>query len=105
VADGQQTAASRPKPYWRPLRPGETVYILNDMVPGPEEARDISPVIHKQEIKTISETAPWIAPAQIPENIETIICETTERLVRDMAPGIIEKVIREEIQKLKMESS
>jgi hypothetical protein len=75
------------------------------MVPGPEETRDISPVIHKQEIKTISGTAPWSAPAQIPENIETIICETTERLVRDMAPGIIEKVIREEIQKLKMESS
>ncbi len=105
MTDGQQTAAGGPKPNWRPLGPGETVYILNDMVPGPEETRDISPVIHKQEIKTISGTAPWSAPAQIPENIETIICETTERLVRDMAPGIIEKVIREEIQKLKMESS
>jgi len=105
VADEQQTAASEPKPYWRPLRPGETVHVLSDIVAGPEEARDAFPVINEQGIKTVSETAPWIAPVQIPENIETIICETTERLVRDLAPGIIERVIREEIEKLKMENN
>ncbi len=105
MVDGQQTAVGGLKPYWRPLKPGETVYTLNDIVSGPEEAQDKSPVIHEQEIGTISETESWIAPVQIPENIETIICETTERLVRNLAPGIIERVIREEIEKLKMESS
>jgi hypothetical protein len=105
VADGQQTAASEPKPYWRPLRPGETVYVLNDIVERPEEVQDVSPVINERGIKTVSETAPWIAPVQIPKNIETIICETTERLVRDLAPGIIERVIREEIEKLRMEGN
>jgi len=105
VADGQQTAASEPKHYWRPLRPGETVYVLSDIVEGPEQAQGASPVINEQGIKTVTETAPRIAPVQIPENIETIICETTERLVRGLAPGIIERVIREEIEKLKMESN
>ncbi|MFH1080985.1 MAG: hypothetical protein V1766_12135 [Pseudomonadota bacterium] len=103
MANGQQTAASEPKPYWRPLRPGETVYILNDIVEGPEETQGLSPVINKQGIKDVSRTAPWIAPVQIPENIEALIRETAERLVRDMAPDIIERVVREEIEKLKME--
>lgn len=105
MADGQQTAARESKPYWRPLRPGETVYVLSDRVEGSEEAQEASPVINEQGLKTASETAPRIAPVQIPDNIETIICETTERLVRDLAPGIIERVIREEIEKLKMESN
>jgi hypothetical protein len=105
VADRQQAAASQPKPCWRPLRPGETVYVLNDIVEEPEEAQEVSPVINEQGIKKVSDTVPWIAPVQIPENIETIICETTERLVRDLAPGIIERVIREEIEKLKMENN
>ncbi len=105
MEDGRQTVANEPKPYWRPLRPGEAVYVLRDIVAGPEEAQDASHVINEHGIKTVFGTAPRIAPVQIPENIETIICETTEKLVRAMAPGIIERVIREEIEKLRMESN
>jgi hypothetical protein len=105
VANGQKTAASDHNNYWRPLRPGETVYVLSDIVEGSEEVTDESPVINKHGIQTVSGTAPWIAPVQIPENIEAIILEATERLIRDLAPGIIERVIREEIEKLKMESN
>ena len=105
MIDGQQIAASKPKPYWRSLKPGETVYILNDVVDVPEVPQDVSLLMKEQGMKIVSETAERIAREQAPEMVEKIISETAERIVRDLAPGIVERVIREEIEKLKRESN
>jgi hypothetical protein len=102
VTDGQQMAASEPKPYGRPLRPGETVYILNDVVDVPEVPQDVFLLMKEQGMKIVSETAERIAREQALKMVEKIISETAERIVRDLAPGI---VIREEIEKLKRESN
>lgn len=105
MTDGQQIAASEPKPYWRSLRPGETVYILNDVVDVPEVPQDVSLLMKEQGMKIVSETAERIAKEQALKMVEKIISETAERIVRDLAPGIVERVIREEIEKLKRESN
>jgi hypothetical protein len=105
VTDGQQMAASEPKPNWRSLRPGETVYILNDVIDVPEVPQDVSLLMKEQGMKIVSETAERIAREQALKMVEKIISETAERVVRDLAPGIVERVIREEIEKLKRESN
>jgi hypothetical protein len=105
VTDGQQIAAREPKPYWRSLRPGETVYILNDVVDAPDVPQDVSLLMKEQGMKIVSETAERIAREQALEMVEKIISETAERIVRDLASGIVERVIREEIEKLKRESN
>ena len=101
VADGQHMAASDPESYWRPLRPGETVYVLQDLVQGPVIPQDVSPVMTGQETRMISDTAERVARDQVAEIVERIISEKTEKIVRDLAPEIVERVIREEIEKLK----
>ena len=105
MTDGQQMAVSEPKPDWRSLRPGETVYILNDVVDVPEVPQDVSLLMKEQVMKIVSETAERIASEQALKVVEKIVSETAERIVRDLAPGIIERVIREEIEKLKRESN
>lgn len=105
MADGQQIAASKPKPYWRPLEPGETVHFLIDLVQEQRASQDASVAIHEQAVKNISEATTRFSCDQVPEIAERIISETAQRIVRDMAPGIIEKVIREEIEKIKRENN
>jgi hypothetical protein len=105
VTDGQQIAASKQKPYWRSLRPAETVYILNDVVDVSDVPHDLSLLMKEQGMKIVSETAERIAREKALEMVEMIISETAERIVRDLAPGIVERVIREEIEKLKRESN
>jgi hypothetical protein len=105
VTDGQHMASSKPSPYWRPLGPGETVYVLNDLVKEPDASPDASAVINEQVVKNVSETTARFVREQAPGMIEKIISETAERIVRDLAPGIVERVIREEIEKLKRESN
>jgi hypothetical protein len=105
VADGQHKASSKTRPYWRPPGPGETVYVLNDLVKEPDASRHVSAVINEQAAKIVSDTVARFAREQAPEIVEKIISETAERIVRDLAPGIVERVIREEIQKLKGESN
>lgn len=102
MADGRQTAASETRPNWRPLRPGEKVYVLNDMVSKPEEAPERSPAASR-ETKTGAGAMPRESALQSPEHVEAVVRETAEKLVRELAPAIIERVIREEIEKLKME--
>lgn len=105
MTDGQQIADSKPKHYWRPLRPGETVYILNDVVDVPEIPQDVPLLMKEQGMKIVSETEERIVREQSPEMVEKIISEKAERIVRELAPGIVERVIREEIEKLKRESN
>jgi Glu-tRNA(Gln) amidotransferase subunit E-like FAD-binding protein len=145
--------AGDPESYWRPLRPGETVYVLQDIIQGPVIPQDVSPVMaeqgsgiisetadklinreqvteiveriipetyvhqdpvnervapqpvssltNEQVIIVISETTERLVKEQTPVIIERIISEATEKMVRDLAPEIIERVIREEIEKLK----
>ena len=73
MTDGQQIAASEPKPYWRSLRPGETVYILNDVVDVPEVPQDVSLLMKEQGMKIVSETAERIAREQALKMVEKII--------------------------------
>jgi uncharacterized protein (UPF0147 family) len=101
VADGQHMSASDPESYWRPLRPGETVYVLQDIVQGPVVPQDVSPVMTEQGTRIISKTAEKVVREQVAKIVERIISETTEKMVRDLAPEIVERVIREEIEKLK----
>jgi hypothetical protein len=88
VTEGQQMVTSDPDAYWRPLRPGETVYALTDLV---EE----SAVLQNRSLPM---------DAQMDEQAARLMTETVERLVRELAPEIIERVIREEIDRLKREA-
>lgn len=105
MADGQQIASSNPRPFWRPLGPGEAVHVLNDLVREPDASQDVSEAIQGQAARIVSETAERFAREQAPEIFEKVVLETAERIVRDLAPGIVERVIREEIEKLKKESN
>lgn len=104
VVDGHPSLSDKTRPYWRPLGPGETVYVLNDLIREPDGFPDGSSVINEQLVKIVSETAERFAQEQAPEIFERIVSETAERIIRNMAPGIVEKIIREEIEKLKRES-
>lgn len=81
VVEGRREATGDTGSHQRPMREGEMVYVLTDLVEGPVFPPDIPPLMKEQILKVIS--------------------ETTERIVRDVAPGIVERVIREEIEKLK----
>ena len=118
MADGLHMAAGEPEPDWRPLRPGEKVLVLMDLVEAPDISREgihlrdaDAPEAMEQEPgepirihDPFPESLPEQIPAQIPAQIERRISETSERIVRELAPAIIERVIREEIEKLKKEN-
>jgi len=84
VAEGQHIMAGGQGAYERPIREGETVYVLTDLVEGPVYSQSLFPLMKEQIVKIVS--------------------ETTAQIVRDMAPDIVERVIREEIEKLKREN-
>jgi hypothetical protein len=70
--------------YKEGLHPEEKIHDLVDLV----------------EEKQISEQ-----PQGLPqEELRRIVVETVERMVREMLPGIADRVIREEIEKLKQEA-
>jgi len=114
VADGLHMAAGEPEPDWRPLRPGEKVLVLMDLVEAPDISHeeihlrdaDAPEAMEKEpgEPVRIHDPVPESLPEQTPAQIERLISETSERIVRELAPAIIERVIREEIEKLKREN-
>jgi hypothetical protein len=67
--------------YERVLKPEDKIYELNDIVQNGKE--DIS------------------ADGELNGAMARIVAETAERIAREMVPGIAERVIREEIEKLK----
>lgn len=101
MADGQHMTAGDPQSYWRPLKPGETVYLLQDIVQGAVVPQNASSVMTDQEAKIISDAAERVVREQALEMVERIVSETAQKMVRDLAPTIVERVIREEIEKLK----
>jgi hypothetical protein len=105
VADAQHRGAGKQRPYWRPLDPGETVYVLNDLVREPDASPDVLAAISEQVVNIASEAAARFAREQAPGIAGKIISDAAREIVRDLAPGIIERVIREEIEKLKSENN
>jgi hypothetical protein len=97
-------ASGKQRPYWRPLEPGETVYVLKDRVRESDASPDVTAAIHEQTMNVVSDTAARFTREQCPEIAEKILSDAAQRIVRDLAPGIIERVIREEIEKLKREN-
>ena len=85
VADGQHMMASDPESHWRPLRHGETVYVLKDIIQGPVVPQGISPMMGEQETKVISETAKGAVSDPVAEVVERIIPET--HVARDIVNG------------------
>ena len=85
VADGQSITASDPESHWRPLRHGETVYVLKDIIQGPVVPQDVSPMMGKQGTKVISETKEGTVREPIAEVVERIIPEM--HVARDIVNG------------------
>jgi len=67
--------------YERVLNPDDAVYDLTDVVEKGSGGLLYDPGLNEEIMKTVA--------------------ETTERIVKEMVPGIVERVIREEIEKLK----
>lgn len=104
MSDGQPMASGKPRPYWRPLRPGETVYVLSDPAGEAEESRGRPAGQIGPAEEMLSETAARFMREQAPHIFEQIVSEAAHRMIRELAPGIIERIIREEIEKLKSQS-
>jgi len=76
----------------RVLRPGEKVYDLVDIIEDePEEPAFVQERKSKVAVVNVG----------VQEEILNRVTETTERIAREMIPDIVERVIREEIEKLK----
>lgn len=79
----------------RVLKKGETVIELVDSVEDAPPAASAAPA---------DVTAPAAAPRPQPMSeaeLRQIITEATERIARELVPAIADRVIREEIEKLK----
>lgn len=103
----------------RILKPTDRVYDLVDVLEGPEEGKGEQEIIvidgrgyertpkpgeRVYDLKDVLEggESPLRAGA-MEEEIRKIASETAERIAREIIPGIAERVIREEIEKLKGE--
>ena len=76
----------------RVVRPGEEIYDLIDVVE--EGIREFVDLPEKR-------TMVALVNPNIQEEMIRKVTETTERIAREMFPAIAERVIREEIDKLK----
>ncbi len=106
------TDAEKPV-FWRPLQSGEVIHELVDIVedptvPGfPAEAAGAG----NQAAATAQTVTDASSIAGIPadehkdgmDETSRIVAATVERVAREMIPAIAERVIREEIEKLKSE--
>ena len=107
MTDGRHIAVDSTGPSWRPLRPGETVHVLTDLMEKPDlpqkKQRIGDVVIPDATERTAGKQGSEHAAEIMPEPMERRIGEAAEKIVRELAPDIIERVIREEIEKLKRE--
>ena len=76
----------------RVLRPGEKVYDLVDFI---EDEPEEQPFVQERKSRVA------VVNVGLQEEILNRVTETTERIAREMIPDIVERVIREEIEKLK----
>ena len=76
----------------RVMRPGEEIYDLVDVVE--EGIKEYYDVPEKR-------TRVALVNQNIQEEMIRTVTETTERVAREMIPAIAERIIREEIDKLK----
>ena len=96
--------------FWRPIRPGEVIYELVDVVEEPSDPEFavgtaqsgtlVMPVGKKEMSSDISD----IMTEMMTDETCRMIATTVERVAREMIPAIAERVIREEIEKLKSET-
>jgi len=77
----------------RVMRPGEEIYDLVDVVE--EGIRELIDIPEKR-------TRVALVNPNIQEEMIKKVTETTERIAREMFPAIAERIIREEIEKLKL---
>jgi len=99
--------------FWRPLKPGEVIHELVDVVeelPEPEfvplAVKNGSPQTPASYQETPSPPIAGIPTddrKELTDETRRIISVTVERIAREMIPAIVERVIRQEIEKLKNE--
>ena len=103
--------------FWRPIRPGEVIYELVDVVeepPNPEFAAGaarsgppVMPVGKKETSPDIPDMMTGIMTDDhrgLTDEACRMIATTVEGVAREMIPVIAERVIREDIEKLKSET-
>jgi hypothetical protein len=103
--------------FWRPIRPGEVIYELVDVVeepPDPDFAVGTAqsgtlamPVGTKEMSPDIPDRMTGMMTDDhrgLTDEACRMITTTVERIAREMIPAIAERVIREEIEKLKSET-
>ncbi len=76
----------------RVMRPGEEIFDLVDVVE--EGSRELADIPEKR-------TRVALVNSNIQEEIIRQVTETTEKIAREMFPAIAERIIREEVDKLK----
>jgi hypothetical protein len=76
----------------RVMRPGEEIFDLVDVVE--EGSREFVDIPEKR-------TRVALVNSNIQEEIIRQVTETTEKIAREMFPAIAERIIREEVDKLK----
>lgn len=76
----------------RLMKPGETIFDLVDVIE--EEKSDVG-------IATERKTKVALVNMGLQDEIMNRVTETTERIAREIIPDIAERIIREEIEKLK----
>ena len=96
--------------FWRPIRPGEVIYELVDVVEEPSDpefavvAAESGPLVVPVGKKEMSSDISDIMTEMMTDETCRMIATTVERVAREMIPAIAERVIREEIEKLKSET-
>ena len=96
--------------FWRPIRPGEVIYELVDVVEEPSDpefavvAAESGPLVMPVGKKEMSSDISDIMTGMMTDETCRMIATTVERVAREMIPAIAERVIREEIEKLKSET-
>ena len=96
--------------FWRPIRPGEVIYKLVDVVEEPPDpefavvAAESGPLVMPVGKKEMSSDISDIMTGMMTDETCRMIATTVERVAREMIPAIAERVIREEIEKLKSET-
>ena len=96
--------------FWRPIRPGEVIYELVDVVEEPSDpefaagAARSGPPVTPVGKKETSPDIPDSMTGMMTDETRRMIATTVERVAREMIPAIAERVIREEIEKLKSET-
>ena len=99
--------------FWRPLQPGEMIHDLVDIVEDPAMhefpgaaaggGHPAAAVAEKEMDASPFAGIPADDHREMMDETSRIVAATVERVTREMIPAIAERIIREEIEKLKGE--